>query len=248
MEYKKLQELRNLYPSDEENISKSFTSDGTTIKYTGKYEQNFIEFDIIDFNGIDNASLNVDEDLSDSFRFIVEFKDGDNSERWTSKKLKEDLEAAILEPNPYFNIDKYSKLAVTIAIVDMTKLKDYWRSKKFDIPEKYAEARITDTITTIKDMLKHLNWIVSTKDVDDELREVDTFGAWNLYTGKNGLGFQYSEDIDKLDNGKIEGDDIVDKNPIYQFRPFDEAGMEVGEIRVYDGNTYVWSGIGWVLK
>ena len=257
MEYKKLQELRNLYPSDEQNIADSFTSDGTNIRYTGKYPEgynkidkdHFIDFQIIDFNSISNAPLHYDDSLS--IRFIVEFVDGDNTQRWTSKALKDDLEAALSEPNPYFNVDKYGKLPVTIASVNFEKLKKYWRSKKFDIPERYAEVRITDTITTIEDMLKHIDWIVSTKDVDDELREVETFGAWSLYTGQDGLGFQYSQAIDDLDNGKIEGDDIITKDPLEQYKPFTEAdsvNAQVGDVKVYEGNTYVWSGVGWVLK
>ena len=248
MEYKKLDQLRNTYPSDPENVSQSYTSDNSTITYTGIYPQNFIKFDIVNFNGINGSQLNVSDILSESVRFIVQFNDGDSAEQWTSAKLKEDLESALAEPNPFFD-----KLDVTIAIVDLTTLKNYWKSKKFDIPEKYAEVRITDTITTIQDVLTHINWIVSVKPTDDELREVNTFGAWTLYTGQTGLGFQYSNDIDDLDNGKIVGDDIVTKDSAEQFKPFGVAGTVVGEIRSTrpgrnDSQTYIWSGVGWVLK
>jgi hypothetical protein len=243
MEYKRLQELRNTYPTDPDNISKSFVSNDITITYTGKYEQNFITFEVINFNGINSSQLYVSDILDDTFGFIVQFNDDDSVEQWTSKKLKDDLESAIVEPNPYFN-----KLKVPIAIVDMTKLKKYWKSKKFDIPEKYAEVRITDTITTINDMLTHINWIVSTKPTDDELRSVSTFGAWSLYTGESGFGFQYSNDIDDLDNGKIVGDDIVTKDATEQFKPFGESGTNIGDIKVNNDKTYIWSGVGWVLK
>lgn len=243
MEYRKLPELRNLYPSDEENISKSFTSDDSTITYTGIYPENFITFDIVNLNGINGSDINVSDILPSTFKFIVQFIDGESVEQWTSQKLKDELLAAIAEPNPYFN-----KLTVTTAVVDLTKLKKYWRSKKFDIPERYAEVRITDTLTIVPDFLEHLKWVVDKNVAPDDLREVETFGAWSLYTGKNGLGFKFSQDIDDLDNGKIEGDDIIEKNAEYQYRPFNEVGTEIGEVRVHDGNTYVWSGVGWVLR
>jgi hypothetical protein len=240
MEYKILPELRNTYPTDPENVSQSYTSANDIIKYSGKYPDpdinNFITFDVVDYN--DGAQLIVDPELT--INFIVEFVDGDTIERYTSQKLKDDLQAAIEEPNPYF-----TRRTVTTAVVDLAKLKNYWASQKFDIPEKYAEACITDTITTIPDILKHINWIVSVLDVDDELREVDTFGSWTLYTEQTDLGFAYSDDIDDLDNGNIDGDIIVDKTlgdacaPEITDEPSDVDDNDDTDPGDTTGNTYV---------
>lgn len=244
MEYKKLDQLRNTYPTDSETISQNYTSDDATIKYSGLYPDppinNFITFDIIDLNGINSSELHEDPELD--INFIVQFNDGDSIEQWTSKKLKDKLLAAIEEPNPF-----YTKRNVTIANIDLIKLKNYWKSRKFDIPEKYAEVRITDTLTTIKDMLTHIDWIVSTDAIDDELREVKTFGSWTLYTTEDDLGFGYSEDIDSLTNGDLDGDVIVTKVQEEQLKPFGQTGATVGATRELDGNIYSWSGVGWVL-
>jgi len=114
MKYKTLPELRNTYPVDEngfEDNSDSFTGNDTSIKYTGKYPENFITFNSVSISELKLSELTTDGSIN--FEFIVQFFGGTEIDEWTSEPFKRNLELAKLENNPYF-----AKGRVTVAQID----------------------------------------------------------------------------------------------------------------------------------
>lgn len=191
MKYTRLNKLRNTYPSESGNPTKSYTYDNNSIRYTGLFPTNFIKFSILSLEDIKLGTLKTDPNIN--FRFLVKFVDGDSSELWTSDVFLRTLHGAIQDNNPYFN-----KNTVTTAIIDFQLLKQYWKEKKFDVPEQYAEVRVLNTINTKEEILKHINWIVSESKKDEELRDVKTFGGWTVELSEQ-IGFDHSEELKKLD-------------------------------------------------
>lgn len=239
MEYKRLQELRNLYPSDEETISDSFVSKNEVITYSGIYPENFIEFSIVSLDDIVLGSLSTDPNIS--FKFIIEFEENGELEKWTSKPFLDVLQTAIQENNPYFNKD-----TVVTARVNFDKLKNYWKSPKFEISEAYAEVKILDTIKTKEDIIKHINWIVSS---DEDLRPVSDFGKWSLYTSRtvsdDTLGFPLSDKIDALSTGEEPGEFPDGLPSPDNYFPFGVPGNYRGESRSYGSRNYIWLNDTW---
>ena len=194
MEYKPLSELQNTYPGDENSVSGSYTSKNDTVKFQGIYPDNFLMFEILKLDDINIGEINIAENTN--FRFIVKFvnDDGDDEEGslWTSQPFLNDLEQLIKDNNPYTN-----RNTVTTANVDFEVLSRYYLKDELVglineegteyiyYGETYAEVRITETIDTKKDILKHIDWMVSP---DPDLRKVDDFGAWIVETTPS-LGF-----------------------------------------------------------
>ncbi len=188
MKYRKHSELQNTYPSTPEDISKKYSEENSQIKYSGKFPDNFINFEIISVTDINPGNINISEGTS--FRFIVRFdgNDDDGGEYWTSPSFLDDLRDSLEKDQPYFNRE-----TVSLLVVDYQHLKNYWLNPKFvgEVGikgELYAEVRITETIDTKQEMLKHIDWMVTPEQPDDTLRIVETFGSWELYTSPQ-LGF-----------------------------------------------------------
>lgn len=197
MKYIGLEKLRNTYPDGVEdstgtvhNVEDSYKTDGTTVTYTGIYPNlNFIEFSTVSINDIKFDSIHTQEKLT--FRFLVKMKDGEQTTYWTSEEFFQDLQKGLDEPQPYFNRNN-----ITVAEIDASILKNYWLTPKFDIPQKFAEVTVTDSINTTEDILQHINWIISG---DEELRPIQTFGEWELYTTES-LGFEWLDTMEELEN------------------------------------------------
>ena len=222
MEYKGLNNIRSKYPASdigEENpysmpqptpkpLAQNYRKSGeNVVQFTGKYPQNFINFQIRPLSDINIADVNVVEGpfgMKTSFRFIVNFKEpGQNGadDFWTSPKFYDDLKKAKDEGNPYFGFE-----SVTVAVINYQLLANYHQDYEFFVRQNYAEVDITDTITTKDDMLLHINWMVSS---DEELRPVQgqppnilPFGAWQLRTSPS-LGREWSQAVKDLDIGDL---------------------------------------------
>lgn len=195
MIYRNPSELQNTYPKDADEISKNYKSVNGDVIYSGKFPENFLTFEIIPIDDVNFGEINIAADTS--FRFIVHFVDSedDNSgEFWTSQSFLDDLRRGIQDSQPYFNRD-----TVTVARVDFPAINEYWTKSELAgliadgkyvyYGEKYAEVRITETLDIKKEMLTHIDWLVGN---DDLLREVSTFGSWEVETTPQ-LGFTPEE-------------------------------------------------------
>mgnify|MGYP000892556203 CR=1 FL=1 len=184
MEYKGLEQIRNKYPVDvtNEDINDSYQKDGNSIIYTGLYPENFISFEMLSLDDIKLGDLKTDPNII--FKFIIRFiNDDGSSEDWTSEVFLNSLRQGQLDDNPFFTRDK-----VVVAEINFSLLHTYHGLAKFADGEAYAEVLVTDTITTKEDILKHINWVVGSSVEQEEIRLVETFGAWERQTTEK-LGF-----------------------------------------------------------
>ena len=247
--------IRNPYPDEVGfNPSKHYSSDGTNIKFQGKYPENFLTFENIDVTDLQSIkTANV------SFNFIVQLIDGTTTELWTSPIFLNELKSEHQSNNPY-----RTKNTVTVAKVDMSFIRGYGTQTKFDIPEQYAEVKITNTVDTKQDVLAHINWLVSS---EESLRQVASLGGWNLETTER-LGFDHDAELLSLDGAETdqssqeantsseiaestepittttETESETTNSPVNNlFPPFGVAGVFSNETRTYQGNgsTYRWS-------
>lgn len=169
----KLDELQNQYPP-EIPISDSYEKNGSAIRFTGLYDENFVEFKIVPISDIKIGEVRGNAEAE--FNFIVRFVSGGSHEDWTSQTFKNFLRNAISEPNPY-----YKRTDVTVVSIAYDELKDYYKDNEmFVIPEEDAGVTITKTITTKQDMFKHISWMISKTDVNLDLRPISEFGAYEI--------------------------------------------------------------------
>jgi hypothetical protein len=267
-----LANLRNTYPGDEVTVSDSYQTDAGAIKYTGKYPQNFIEFQTLALDDIIVAGIAVDTDIT--FNFIVRFMfTNGTTEDWTSDAFLKELQQAQQDNNPFFSRDR-----VTVAEINYELLEQHCNSEKFLNGEDYAEVKITktigihrdipstETIVVKKEILKHIQWIVGS---DDELRRPiqDDFGNWELYTSQfvsgslvGTLGFE--SDIEDTVVPVIPPPPPPTTTTVGQAPsapvstyPFSTRGNYIGEIRKKRGkgffgfikrDTYKWTETGWI--
>ena len=187
MKYRKHSELQNSYPKTPETLAQNYTEGNSDddVVYNGKFPDNFITFSSITVDDKVIGEIKYVDNMD--FRFLVKFGENDY---WTSRGFYNDLRDALDKNQPYFN-----KETVTLATVDYQLLNTYWQNMKFvgnigtnekdGSGELYAEVTITETLDMRLEMLTHINWLVSDKE---DLRPVNTFGKWELYT-TNYLGF-----------------------------------------------------------
>lgn len=188
MDYTRLENLRNTYPAEtttDLNNIKSFYSkeEGYVRKYGKDRTNTYLDFKTYPLN-----KLNVlDPTLYPyvDFKFIVQFYDEENEfiEEWTSSPFKKLLLKAQEDGNPYFN-----KFTVPIIPIDYGELKNHHRINKLSIGELYSEVKVTKTISTIEEMLLHIQWLVvftdefrnteSGKIINDPLYPIDGIGTY----------------------------------------------------------------------
>lgn len=190
MDYTRLQDLRDIYPTGEENANTAFsvpdppaislqqaytrTSD-TSIQFRGKYPENYINFKI------NNIPIRVlPKYIADiQFPFIVDFAEGDSHDYWTSPRFADILEKSG-NNNPYYTPDRSA-----IVVLHYRMLAEYYRN--FKCGEDYAEVEIIRTLglpptdDEIKvEMLKHIDWMCGKPREDEKLRSVKEYGLWSL--------------------------------------------------------------------
>jgi hypothetical protein len=200
MDYKRLPNLRNSYPAETNTDVSAFYEDkGEYIRRYGIDRDNayidLFTYPIDKIRTLDPADYPYVD-----FAFILQFVDEENGfiEEWTSAPFKKLLEEAKKEKNPYFN-----KHSVAVIPLDYGDLKNYHRRNKFSIGEKFAEVEITKTISTIEDMILHIQWLTVFTDqfrstnvgarINDPKYPIDGIGSWNSYHDPTGtFGFEWS--------------------------------------------------------
>lgn len=204
MDYIQLQNLRNTYPAqttnDLNNVKSFYSKEEGYVRKYGKDRLN----SYLDFKTYPLNKLNVlDPTLYPyvDFKFIVKFYDEEAgfTEEWTSAPFKKLLLKAQEDGNPYFN-----KFTVPIIPMDYGELKNHHRINKLSIGELYSETKVIKTISTIEEMLLHIQWLVVFTDefrntqsgipVNDPIYPIDGIGTWITTHDREGtFGIGWSE-------------------------------------------------------
>lgn len=204
MDYTRLENLRNTYPAetttDLNNIKTFYSKEEGFVRKYGKDKSN----SYIDFKTYPLNKLNVlDPTLYPyvDFKFIVQFYDEEVGflEEWTSAPFKKLLLKAQEDGNPYFN-----KFTVPIIPIDYGELKNHHRINKLSIGELYSETKVTKTISTIEEMLLHIQWLVVFTDefrnteygkiIEDPIYPIDGIGSYISTHDPNGtFGIGWSD-------------------------------------------------------
>jgi len=239
--YKKLSDLRNTYPvsgSGVVNYHEQFTSDSTSIKYTGKYPENFIVFESIPNYAVNLNTISTVN--SEKLRFIVQLIDGTSVDEWTSTSFQKSLEEAKANNNPYFN-----KGRVTVAQIDYGKLKDY--HNVFAEKEVYAQVTVKSTIQSKEDIIKHIIWMVDGGE-NDEIRTASDFGSWEVNRPiQVGVEFITGSVQQPIESDRVNStiDDLVK----IDYSPFGIPGRFNGDERhIGEGSTYRWTSTNWQTR
>lgn len=189
----KLNELQNKYPPDI-SVADSYEKNGSVVRFTGIYDENFVEFKIVPISDIKIGEVRGDADAE--FNFIVRFKSGGSYEDWTSDSFKKFLRKAMNEPNPY-----YKRTDVTVVSIAYDELKDYYKDNEmFKIPEEDAGVTITRTITSKQDMFKHISWMISKTNINLELRPTSEFGSYDIE-----LEGEIADNSTRINKDQLEG-------------------------------------------
>ena len=181
--------IRNPYPTQVgTDPSQYYTESDGTIKYSGKYDENFLTFQQISISDITAiTAVNV------TFNFIVQFISSDTTSNYTSPKFKQELEKEKESNNPYRN-----KNTVATVVIDESFIKTYSTQNKFKIAEDYAEVAVSDTIKTKNQILQHIDWLCSRGET---LRQASNMGAWSVET-TDALGFDHASQLAELDGSE----------------------------------------------
>ena len=175
MEYLKLQDLQNQYPSAESY--KSRVKDFITLE--GQYpSKNKIDFKISPINEIKLDDIQTVEDIS--FRFILLIKNKANDKSgvyYTSPQFKKDLVASLNEPNPYFLLDALKKEFIVEYILEdvLKSVIDYRKDeiKNFGVKVSNHFFINSDNKIDYKKLVKYVDFIVSTPKTS----EINTKGT-----------------------------------------------------------------------
>ena len=172
--------IQNPYP-EEIGIdpSLSYTRTGEGIQLKGQYEENVVLFDDININGITSH-----DNLGKNFNFLVKFED---DSLHTSSTFLGQLTSEYNSANPYNN-----KETVTVVEINENPIFEYSTKDVFTTSEKYAEVGINDTINNKKDILDHINWMVSTGDT---VRKIEELGNSTSHTPVDMAEFNYPSDL-----------------------------------------------------
>ena len=193
--------VQNPYPVEiGTDPSPNYSLKDSTITYSGKFPQNFLTFKLESIDDIKALDIN---EYPTSFGFIVEFIDNDVREYWSSPVLLGQIQAEINSANPYKTRKKYPILQF-----DFKFIKGYSTQEQFKIPEDYAEVNVTKTLTTKEDVLKHLDWLISS---DETLRRAGDMGAWEINLTEN-LGMQHSKALDSLNSRILNEESNISDN------------------------------------
>ena len=170
MKYNTHTDIRDPYPLDTNpitGINPNYIGANGQFSVVGKYKGNSIDWDREDTTNIQVVNE------AHTFRFILEI----DGQLYTSRIFKNDLEDAIQNNNPYFNLE-------TVTVIPLS-LEELQRPNAiYEFGEKYAEVEVTSNLNTGEDsinkIIDHINWLADSET--KELREVSEMGSWNLNT------------------------------------------------------------------
>ena len=204
MDYTRLENLRNTYPAqtttDLNNIKTFYSKEEGFVRKYGKDKSNsYIDFKTYPINKINVLDPIIYPYID--FKFIIQFYDKEAGfmEEWTSAPFKKLLLKAQEDGNPYFN-----KFTVPIIPIDYGELKNHHRINKLSIGELYSETKVTKTISTIEEMVLHIQWLVVFTDefrnteygkiIADPIYPIDGIGTYTTtHNPKGTFGIEWSD-------------------------------------------------------
>lgn len=213
MDYTRLENLRNTYPAqtttDLNNVKSFYSKEEGFVRKYGKDRTNaYLDFKTYPLDKLQCLDPSIYPYVD--FKFIVQFYDEDAGfiEEWTSYSFKELLKKALADGNPYFN-----KFTVPIVPINYGELKNHHRINKLAIGELYSETKVTKTISTIEEMLLHIQWLVVFtesfrntefgKILDEPIYPIDGIGSWITTHNPNGtFGFEWADYLKDTFNNK----------------------------------------------
>jgi len=227
MDYKRLQNLRNSYPAvSNTDVSAYYEDKGEYIRRYG-VDKNNAYIDLFTYQIDKIRTLDPIKYPYVDFAFILQFVDEENGfiEEWTSAPFKKLLEEAKKEKNPYFN-----KHTVAVIPIDYGDLRNHHRKNKLVIGEKYSEVEITKTISTIEDMILHIQWLTVFTDqfrstnvgskINDPKYPIDGIGSWiSKHNPAGSYGFEWDTLLKQTLNDKVFADDITPESLIPDVLP-----------------------------
>jgi len=185
MDYKRLIELDNIYPSI--SSYKDGAPNKTQILYGSYPEKNKIEFKV-------PPTLDTINYLPDTnFRFVLAiFKDykDTNPIYYTSEIYYRDLQSALLEDNPYFLQASFSSENIVPYVID-SSLKIF---NTFAEPEYKSFINVrqnvmfkSGSVVDYDNLVRYIDWVVDTPSPLDEpnfgVLQPDTIAGWDLLNG-----------------------------------------------------------------
>lgn len=217
MDYIRLRNLRNSYPvTGSADVSSYYEDNGEYIRRYGN-DRNNAYIDIFTYPIDKIQTLDPIKYPYVDFSYIIQFYDDTTGivEEWTSAPFKKLLELAKKEKNPYFN-----KFSVAVIPINYGELKDHHRKNKLTIGEKYAEVEVTKTISTIEDMILHIQWLTVFTDqlrntnsgikIDDPKYPIDGIGTWrSTHNPKGDYGYGWEKYLKQTLTDKVFADEIT---------------------------------------
>jgi hypothetical protein len=185
MDYKRLIELDNIYPSI--SSYKEGAPNKTQILYGSYPEKNKIEFKV-------PPTLDTINYLPDTnFRFVLAiFKDykDTNPVYYTSEIYYRDLRLALLENNPYFLHASFaSENIVPYVIEDSLKIFNTFSQPEFKsfINVRQNVMFRSGSVVDYDNLVRYIDWVVDTPSPLDEpnfgVLQPDTIAGWDLLNG-----------------------------------------------------------------
>jgi hypothetical protein len=191
MKYNTHTDIRDPYPLDSnpsDGVNQNYDGRGGDFALNGKFKGNSIDWSRQDTNSIQVLSENH------KFRFILDI----DGQLYTSQNFLNDLQDAINNKNPYFNLE-------TVAVIPLKLDELRQPNRVYTFGEKYAEVKINSNLNTgdnsVNKIVNHIDWLVSKSN--QELRSVREMGDWTLNTtpfdAKNdtGMGVEFTEDVER---------------------------------------------------
>lgn len=219
MGYKRLQELRNQYPT-ERDVNQSYEYTDNSINYNGRFDENSLTFSIQDVTELITYA-------DTSFQFILQI---DNNE-YTSPSFKTLLQNSLKDGNPYIQKSTVAKIQLTS--------EELLNSQNFQTRELYSEVEITKNLKTIEDIVRHIDWLVSSRQT---LREIGEYGEYNLFTTQydpqtdTGIGLEYSDAVQS--GTEYVASDVEVTNQNTDNRKVDVTVNTQTTVNVLDNGTY----------
>lgn len=240
----------------------NFEEDGT-IRITGDYSQNYV-----DFPKYDLSPLVVLDDIK--FKFILAIKETPTSAETTYYTSKEFYENGLLtsyQNNEPYLVDatiKQEKIVVVELSQYKTKIEEL-RESEISIPiqeifeggvlvtknlfmnsnyEEDSNARYgikANPTYDVLELVRYVDWVVSkpSSDYDNRLLNPRTIGSWNEVDTQT--------EVDTTPSPSEPSTETTNTTTT-NYEPIGRAGTYTGEIaQTEDGDEYRWFGSGWLL-
>lgn len=169
----------NNYPANETGFPKS--------TFVEKKDKNIVLYGIYDENKkiypiLDPAEKDVIRVSNTTFKFLI--KDIATKQLYASAEVYDNLIKARNESNPWYSI-----ATVPTINLDIQYLVQNHKINKYDITQFYCGVTLVDTINTVDDVIKYIDWLVKPSLDTNNINLIPTFpdGNSSQWLGDYGL-------------------------------------------------------------